>query len=238
VRSPGIFTPTSNNPRGSFSDYYEGGWQELFPVIGEVATYEGAPMGIHGEVCLNPWEYEIIEDCPKEISVKFHVRTVRTPYVLEKVFTMKTEDPAIYIDETLRNEGCNDMNFMWGHHPAFGPIFLDGNCVIEMPGNCKARTNNADLGRYAVLPPDTDFMWPKIRGIDGVMWDVSKVPSPHQRIFQIFHLYNISEGWYAVSNTMKQTGFSLKWDKNIFPYIWVWAPYGGCESLFYVFLKQ
>lgn len=58
VRNPSRFVPTREMPDGSFLDFYEGGWQELFPNIGDACTYKGALLGVHGEVCMPPWEYK------------------------------------------------------------------------------------------------------------------------------------------------------------------------------------
>jgi len=229
IKSPASFVAAKEHPGGPFLDYYEGGWQELFPNISDDCVYMGAPLGMHGEVCLTPWEYRIIEDRPEEISVRFWIRTNRMPYYLEKTLSMKTEDSTLYIDERVVNEGSIELQFMWGHHPAFGPLFLDENCVMDMPENCKAKTYWVDLGKNAVLPVDTEFKWPLIKGLDEKIWDLSKVPPPDSKVFMMFHLYDIPDGWYRITNTKKEIGFGMKWDKDMFPIIWVWAPYGGAE---------
>jgi hypothetical protein len=215
------------HPGASFLDTYPGGWQELFPSIGDNCDYLGAPLGMHGEVCHIPWTTIVENDTPQEIKVRFRVRTPRSPYLLEKTLTLKSEDPTLYIDEVVTNEGKQELQFMWGHHPAFGPLFLDGSCTIEIPEGCKSRTNSLDLGEYKVLPPDTEFDWPRIKGLDGKDWDVSRVPPPDSRIFQMFYLYDLPEGWYTLSNHNHQLQFKLRWDKELFPILWVWAPYGG-----------
>ena len=52
--------PTINLREGSFSDFYEGGWQELLPAAGDFPSEsKGAQFGQHGEVALLPWSYHI-----------------------------------------------------------------------------------------------------------------------------------------------------------------------------------
>ncbi len=230
IKSPAAFTATKQDPRGPFLDFYEGGWQELFPNIGDNCVYKGAPLGAHGEVCLVPWDFTVEMNEPEEVSVRFRVRTNRSPYLLEKTLTLKSEVPTLYIDEKVVNEGSEELQFMWGHHPAFGPLFLDSSCRIETPANCKARTVSLDLGQNAVLPRDTEFDWPLIKGLDQELWDVSRVPPPDSSIFLMYYLYDLSEGWYVLTNRDRGISFSLKWDKEIFPIIWVWAPYGGAAG--------
>lgn len=157
----------------------------MFPSIGDDCEYSGAPLGTHGEVCLLPWEYRIERDDPEEIGVRFRVRTVRTPYLLEKNLTLKSEDPTLYIEERVTNEGVENLQFMWGHHPAFGPLFLDESCQIEVPLPCSARTVPYELGEHWVLPKDKEFDWPKIKGLDDKIWDVSKVLPPESKTYFI-----------------------------------------------------
>lgn len=40
-------------------DYHEGGWQEILPNFGNGGIYKGAEEGLHGEVSLVPWDFEI-----------------------------------------------------------------------------------------------------------------------------------------------------------------------------------
>ena len=227
IRSPRRFVPARAAPGSSFLDFYEGGWQELFPSIGEECSYRGAPLGTHGEVCLLPWEYRIDQDEPEEIAVCFRVRTVRTPFLLEKTLTLKSQDPCLYIHEAVTNEGAEELQFMWGHHPAFGPLFLDESCTIEVPVGCRARTSANDLGRFGVLRPDAPFAWPFAEGRDGNRWDLSRVPPPESRIYQMYYLHDLPEGRYGLYNRRYGLGFNLRWDTSVFPILWVWAPYGG-----------
>ena len=227
VRSPRNFVTGRMAPGTSFLDFYEGGWQELFPSINEECEPLGAPLGVHGEVCLLPWEYRIERDEPEEIRVRFQIRTPRTPYLLVKTLSLKSREATLFIEETVTNEGAEELRFMWGHHPAFGPLFLDRSCRIELPPGTPARTTANELGRFAVLPPDTAFDWPNIKGLDGRMWDVSRVPPPDSRIYQMFYLHDLPEGRYGLFNGELGARFQLRWDKRIFPILWVWAPYGG-----------
>ncbi|GAI23219.1 unnamed protein product, partial [marine sediment metagenome] len=90
---------------------------------------------MHGEVCLIPWHYQIIEDNPKEVSIKFSVRTYRTPFYLEKTMTLRSSDPKLYISEKIKNEGYSKIYLNWTHHPTFGGAFLDDSTIIDVPEN-------------------------------------------------------------------------------------------------------
>src|SRR5437762_13491838 len=90
--------PTINLREGSFSDFYEGGWQELLPVAGDFPSEsKGAQFGQHGEVALLPWSYRINEDNPERISVTFSVNTTRTPLHLNRTMIVEDGEPALRI---------------------------------------------------------------------------------------------------------------------------------------------
>ena len=80
VRNPAHYVATTHTAVSSFLDFYEGGWQDCFPTGGNPAEYRGFPFGAHGETPTLPWDYCIEEDSPERVSVRFHVRTVRTPF--------------------------------------------------------------------------------------------------------------------------------------------------------------
>jgi len=65
--------------------------------------------------------------------VKFWVRTVRCPFLVEKTLRLRSDRATLEIEETVTNEGAEPMDFMWGHHPAFGAPFLDEHCRLFAP---------------------------------------------------------------------------------------------------------
>ena len=223
---PANFVPTINSKGGNFMDYYHGGWQEIFPIGGGPCDFKGAEMGQHGEIALIPWEYQILIDTEEEISVRFTVRTNRTPFYLEKVLTMKANTPILYIKETVVNEGEEEINFMWGHHPAFGGRFLDETCVIDAPaGKVESFFDAQPTNRVA---PGEYTNWPMIKSVDGLeKVDLSKVPPKESRSMDMCFLTELEDGWYGITNTGKKVGFGMRWDKELFPHIWYWMVFGG-----------
>ena len=83
VRETGKLIPTKQSILGNNLDYYEGGWHESFPGGG---PYEkgGMQQGLHGEACLIPWHFRVLEDTTKQISVLFWCEMIRFPAKLEK----------------------------------------------------------------------------------------------------------------------------------------------------------
>lgn len=225
-RSPIPFYPSSKliqtapGKIGSFIDYYPGGWQEIFPNGGGICEYKGAILGLHGEVALLPWEYKVIEDSKDKVSIKFYVYTYRTPFYLEKTITIKSGSPYIEIDEEVFNLSGEEIDFMWGHHPAFGKPFLSEDCFINIKG-----------GKVKVIPGDGKSLtnlkqqegdWPYVEGIDGKLIDISKVPAENDNVSDIIFISEIEEGYYEILNERLKTGFFMEFPKEVFKYIWFW----------------
>jgi hypothetical protein len=224
--NPSNFVPSNSPAQGYFMDYYHGGWQEIFPVGGVASKYKEAEWGLHGEVSLIPWQYLIIKDDADEVSPKFSVRTYRTPILLEKTLTLKKGQPILYIDECVTNEGNEEMDFMWGHHPAIGEPFLDEHCVIDVPAE-KVETADDVYETNRVLPA-VYCDWPLATAIDGhSKVDLSKIPPKSSRSMDMVFLPELEEGWYGITNTKKKAGFGMVWDKKVFPHIWYWMVFGG-----------
>lgn len=227
IRNPSESVPSISNPRGGFLDYYEGGWQELFPNIGGPARYRGAELGNNGEVCLLRWDYAIEKNTPEEIAVKFTVRTPRTPFYLEKTLSLKSQESTLHIYESITNEGSTDMDFAWGQHPAFGPMFLDESCELTLPDHCRGEVPPVDFGPNAPLVRGSQFVYPDAESIGGAVYDVSKVPPIDENRNYVYYIYDIPEGWYKLTSKTKNLTFQLHWDKNLFPVLWMWGCFGG-----------
>jgi len=225
VRKPGAFAPTSYLTGGAFTEYYEGGWQELFPQGGGRCEYNGAELGQHGEVWGLPWKHTVLEDSPEVISVKLWVRTIRTPFLLEKTLTLRRGAPVLEIEETATNEGRVPMDLMWGHHPAFGPPFLDETCrVYAAAERVYADANRGDDARFE---PGTTFPWPVGPGVSGQPVDASLITPPEAGVSDMLFLTDLREGWYGITNHGRGVGFGMSWDLATFPHIWYWLSLGG-----------
>lgn len=226
VWEPSKYIPSSAQSSGFFMDYYEGCWQEILPNGGDACVYKGAELGQHGEVSLIPWNYQILEDRPEKVSVKFWVRTPRCPFYLEKVLSLESNKAILSIEEAVENEAEEEMELMWGHHPAIGPPFLDENCIIDTPAK-RVLIHTPKYHPNSRLREGKEFDWPEVVGRKGEKIDLSKIPSPSLRVADLCYLKELEEGWYALTNTKKGVGFGLVFDQEVFPYIWYWQEFKG-----------
>lgn len=195
--------------RNCFGDFYSGGWQELFPHGSKTTEVHGAAMLQHGEVWGLPWEVAVEEDRPARVTVAFRTRTRLTPFVLEKRLTLVSGSPVVTLDERVLNLGRTALDFMWGHHPAFGAPFLSGACVLYAP----ARTVRCGLEHRTT--------WP-IGAVEGKRRDFSRPPAAGSRRGGMLYLEDLRAGWYALVNPRLKVGFGMRWDHRRFPVVWIW----------------
>jgi len=199
--------------RSLFLDYYPGGWQELFPLAGGPATHAGAEIGVHGEVWGLPWDYTILADDPQEVAVRFSVRTVRLPFLLERTVRLRSGEGIVRYEEKVVNEGGRELEFMWGHHPTFGPPFLDGDSILDAP------TRKIRVGEELVaFPVDRQGRNHGRLAPDGS-------PSEVMKYFE-----QLRGGWVALTQPKRKLGVGLVFDPDVFPYVWLWHEFGYTQN--------
>jgi hypothetical protein len=131
--------------------------------------------------------------------------------------------PVLRFRERITNQGREDLEAMWGHHPAYGAPFLSGACRIDT----NARTVCADDIIGGPLNPLTKggtFLWPH-GNRDGVSADLSRVAGPddppHETMAYLAD-FDGEHGWYGITNTALGLGVGLVWPTAVFPYAWFW----------------
>ena len=218
--APGSFVPSKPRPGGSFSLYYFAGWQEIFPLGSEGVEFRGADIGQHGEVHGLPWSHDILSDSADEISVAFETRCRLTPFRLRRVMTLRSDVPALFIEESATNEGGAEADFMWGHHIAFGPPFLSNECVVEFPPS-KVTSWGPDGAPGTRLQFAEGLDWPEVPSDDGPV-NLGAVDAPGELEHNQSFVHDMSEGWYAIRNPGKGAGFGLAFDNALFKTVWDW----------------
>lgn len=230
-RSPqGLSNPYKRVPlavpqNSFFLDYYQGGWQEIFPNGGNACSYQGADFGQHGEVALLPWEKLVLVDEPEEIAIKFWVRTVKTPFILEKTFTLKNGQGTLEIRERVVNEGRVPLAYLWGHHPTIGKPFLGEDCTIELPGG--SIFTGPEKLEYSRVAAKQLAKWPYATGCSGEKIDLSKVMPEGVGYQDMCFITDLPEAWYRIKNHTSKVVFAMTWDQTCFPNLWLWQEAGS-----------
>ena len=219
---------TKAGPGGSFFDGYGGGWQELFPTYGGATEYYGAQIGIHGEACVYPWETEITEDTPDRIVVSLTLDLRRSPFRLKREYTMKSGCPKLELRQSVTNTGTREYFYMWGHHPALGFPFLDENVRIRLRGTPKVTVPKEVAGTDdCPFDKGTEGYWPVIKDRNGKDFRLDRAYAAKDRMRAEYVISEMEEGRIDIVNEKKGLGFRMKYDCNVFKYVWIWGLYCG-----------
>jgi hypothetical protein len=232
IASTPLDWPAVGLHRGNLLDFLVAGWFESLPNGDFPCVYRGAQLGQHGEVALLPWDVEVLTDTVDEVAVRFSVRTQRTPFLLERTMTLRGDEPVLYLDGRLVNTGAVDMAYSWGHHPGFGPPFVEEGCRIDLPP-CTMWTMPLSDRRYPDnnrFPRETEAPWPWFTRADGSRVSVAEIPSPSVKTNDVVAYRDLSAGWGAVRNPRLPLGVGLRWDPDVFPYAWSWISYNGSQD--------
>ena len=226
VTDPSTFIPTTGDGVGIWMDTYEGGWQTVLPGGGFASAYGGADMGLHAEVNTVPWDCVILEDTVDCVSVKFSVRTRRTPFFFEKTLTLESGSSRLKIDQRLVNEGEEAVHCVWGEHIAIGAPFLSDKCVIDLPGGL-IRNHHVGFHDNNRLEEGHESSWPITQLKDGSSHDLSVVPGKDFRCQDASYIADMPEGWYGITNTELGVGFGVSYPTDVYKYLWYWQSLGG-----------
>ena len=221
VKELGIGNMVSSDSATVWLEHYGGGWQEIFPNAGDECTYKGVNLNFHGEASLLPWSYEVIEQSTKQISVRFSVTLFRSPFTLVRTMSLERDKATLKLNEIVRNEANESMEFIWGHHPAFGAPFLSEECLVDTGGtSIQADDRYNSPGNF--LPLGEEWRWPIVEDIHGKSRDISYVSSLHSGESCLAYLKDFSTGWDAITNQKLGMGIGFSWPKEIFPYAFFW----------------
>ena len=173
-----------------------------------------------------PWDCAIVEDTPERVSIRFWVRTYRTPFFFEKTLTLRSGSPVLEIDEALTNEAEERMHCVWGQHIALGPPFLSGDCFIDLPGG-RLLTHPVDWDPGNRLKPGFDGPWPWAERKDGARVDMRRITPKDERVHEMSYVTDMPDGWYAVTNGRRGVGLGVAFPQDLFRYLWYWQSLGG-----------
>lgn len=222
LRRPGGGHFSASNSATAWIEAYEGGWQLLFPSGGGPSDYKGVELNYHGEASLSAWDLAELGATDEGAGATLRLRLARSPFELERTLLVEANSPTLVIRERIRNDGGEPVDYMWGHHPAFGSPFISGDCVIDT----NAGTLIAD---DAYDPPHNPLTlaassaWPNAER-DGATTDLSLVPSEQEprALLGYFDDYQTDNAWYGITNRHYGFGVGLVWSRRDFPHAWFW----------------
>ena len=226
VRDPSKSVPPTGDPSSIWLDFYEGGWQTVVPHGGYSDQIYGADFGIHGDVNLIPWDTVVVEDTPQLVSVRFSAKSVRMPMKVTKILTLVSGSPTLKVEESVTNEGEEDLDVVWLEHIAIGAPVLSDKSRLFVPES-KLRSHPESIDTNSKLEPDFIGDWPNMNAKDGSVLDFSRIPTKEDRSLDMAYMTEMSEGWYALLNEETNIGWAVSYPVETFKYLWYWRNFGG-----------
>lgn len=221
LRRPGAGIPSAFQSSVTWIEWYPGGWQVLFPSGGGPCDYKGVELSFHGEASSIFWDVADIGSTKQNAWVRLTTRLARSPFTLTRDVVLEKDADSFLITETVRNDGGEPMDYVWGHHPAYGAPFLSEHCRIDT----NARTLLAD---DTYDPPECPwelgktYDWPVVDR-NGRTTDLSVVPGVGTPRGSMGYLQDFPDvAWYGITNTQLGFGAGLAWRTDDFPYAWFW----------------
>ena len=226
IRNPSNNVPSTGDGASVWLDYYEGGWQTVIPHGGYPSTYYGADFGIHGDVNNIPWDTKIIEDTPELCKVEFTGRSMRSPFEIKRLISLKSDERFIESHLEVTNFGEEDLDIVWLEHIAVGGTFLSEECTLTIP-DCTILSHPEDVDKSSKLKPRFSGPRPFVEMKDGSLSDFRLIPGKSDRSLDMAYFTDLSDGWYVVTNNKINLSWGVEFPKELFKYIWYWRNNGG-----------
>jgi hypothetical protein len=197
-----------NEPGTEYDPNFFGGIDELIP--NDVPeNIDGIDYPDHGELWTTELNYSIDSN---KITLSGILKQSELFYC--KVVSLDDDTPAANVEYTISNESDAVKNFLWKMHAA---LQITENDVLTTSA---AKATIVDPA-YSRFSDENIFAWPVIEGTDA-----SIVPAKNNTM-DFFFLYDTPVAEMKMLSNDKKHEFSYTYDKNIFPYQWYFASYGG-----------
>ncbi len=194
-------------PGTEYDPVFYGGVDELLPNdIPE--TVDGMEFPDHGEL----WTQPLAASIEKEYLVLNGLLPV-SKLNYKKTIRLDENNPFIYTDYTITNENNQAVKFLWKLHAALK--IQEGDRIL-----CPARKGQVVDPGYSRFKRTEPFQWP-----ENGQTDVSLIPGKDGTM-DFFYIYDLAAGKIGIENPGGHY-FGYRFDKNVFPYVWLFASYGG-----------
>jgi len=214
------------------TDHYPGGWQTNLPIAGYGMEIPGSAYGLHGESALLPWDATVRRDDDEAVVLELSVDLLRYPFAVERELTLRRDEPALCVAETVTNEGGRELEYVWQQHLTLGRPLVGPGARLDAPVTaCEVGGYDDDHANNRLAGGES-FEWPAAPGVDGDTVDLSEdfPPADEAKFHDLAYASELSEGWYAVTNPDLDVGFALTFPTDPFESLWYWMPFGGFEE--------
>jgi galactose mutarotase-like enzyme len=213
----------------AFMDHYPGGWQSLLPAGGGPSEGHGAPLALHGESSLIPFETTVLADGGDRAAVRLEAELSRFPLRIRRDVSLGRGSSTLVVEERATNTGEVTVDYSWLQHVALGRPLVGPSATLEVPCDTVLADPNhdADTARFE---PGATLDWPRAETADGGTVDLREFPDPDEAVHDILALADLREGRYGVANPDLDLSVSVRFPDDLYEYVWYWGAFGGFEG--------
>ena len=194
-------------PGSEYDPVFYGGVDELLP--NDVPeNVDGMEFPDHGELWTQSLTASIKNDC---LTLQGFLPVSKLSY--QKSIRLDEDGPFIHTDYAITNENTLAVKFLWKLHAALK--IRKGDRMI-----CRADKGRVVDPLYSRFKQTAPFQWPVIEKTD-----VSVIPEKNGTM-DFFYIYELEDGEVGIVNE-EHAYFGYRFDKLVFPYVWLFASYGG-----------
>jgi galactose mutarotase-like enzyme len=209
-------------PQAHWMEGYRGGWQMICPVAGPARVIHGAPLGFHGEAAISTWKVNNLDIA----SARMQLDLFSLPIRIEREVSVNGNE--IEITDVITNLSKVELEFDYSSHPAFGGALLEGEVTIETTAQ-KFHLDEERESPHGVAGSIHD--WPLIKGENGNVLDLSRLPSPPTSLGAFGYLSDFGDKkWYRVKNIEKNISFELEWESEFLDFAWFWLDFNSNQG--------
>lgn len=194
-------------PAGSeYDPNFYGGIDELLP--NDIPEEPPVPLD-HGEL----WTLALDAKCHGEKIVLSGTLPICGLHY-ERIMELSTEEPELMLRYRITNTTESARTFLWKFHAALS--IREGDEIL-----CPAMTAVAadlELCRWKQTQP---FSWPQVQG------QRADIIPPKASDTDFLYLYDLKAGYMGWRRPGADLAFAYQFDKDVFPYCWYFASYGG-----------
>jgi len=205
-------------PGSEYDPNFYGGIDELLPNdIPE--TIDDIDCPDHGELWTTPldWGYE-----GEKLVLEGKLPRFGLSYRRE--MSLRSDAPCLDLNYRISNPTNEPRHFLWKLHAA---LAVQSGDMIDCPART-AQVVDLAWSRCKTIEP---FAWPEIEGRAANI-----IPAVDGTV-DFFYLCNLAAGevaWHRPGTDLK---FAYRFDTQIFPYVWLFASYGGFNGHYTMILE-
>lgn len=214
----------------SYDDHWPGGWEELFPNDAP-GLFGGRDLPDHGEWWCQPWQWEITEHSRRQATIRLWVNGSVTRTLCEKTVSLVAGASRLELKYRITNLDAVPLHCLFKEHLA---VALSPGDRIELPGG---RVTRVDPMFSTLVGGERPFEWPYAESENGERVDLSVAPPQEARHREFVYVSELPAGWCGVEDAGSGARLRMHFQREVFPYVWLFMTFGGWRGLYTVVLE-